>query len=161
MLGGCCLLPRPGRMARVPAKGRDREDGAAEGHAAPTLSQRAGGGTEREVESVLHFGRERQAVKGWWAGPWNASIPLAVGYANAGVDEPHYHAEMVEVYLVAQGRSTAVVGEQRIALEAGAVLIVEPGEVHTFLESSSDYYHFVVQAPVVVGDKHLAPSGQR
>jgi hypothetical protein len=33
------------------------------------------------------------------------------------------------------------------------MLVVEPGEVHTFTESSPDYFHFVVQAPFVKGDK--------
>jgi quercetin dioxygenase-like cupin family protein len=102
-----------------------------------------------------HFGKAEQGVKGWWAGPWNLGIPVAVGYATTGIDEPHTHAQMYEVYLVAQGRSVARVGEQRVSLEAGSVLIVEPGEVHTFIESSPDYYHFVIHAPVVAGDKYL------
>jgi quercetin dioxygenase-like cupin family protein len=101
-----------------------------------------------------HFGKGGQAAKGWFVGPWNSSIPVAVGYANEGVNEPHFHAEMFEVYLVAQGRSTALVDEKRVVLEAGSVLVVEPGEVHTFVESTPDYYHFVVHAPVVKGDKH-------
>ena len=103
---------------------------------------------------MLYFGKDGQAVKGWFVGPWNSSIPVAVGYANAGVREQHYHAEMYEVYLVAQGKSTVVVDDQTVILEAGSVLIVEPGEVHTFIESTSDYYHFVVHTPVVKGDKH-------
>ena len=61
---------------------------------------------------MLHFSKDEDSVKGWFAGPWNADVPIAVGYANAGVDEPHYHAEMYEVYLVAQGRSTAAVDGQ-------------------------------------------------
>jgi mannose-6-phosphate isomerase-like protein (cupin superfamily) len=104
---------------------------------------------------MRHFDKDGQTVKGWFVGPWNSSIPIAVGYANAGVDEPHYHAQMFEVYLVAQGRSTALVDDERVMLEAGSVLIVEPGEVHTFVESTPDYYHFVVHAPVVKGDKHF------
>lgn len=103
---------------------------------------------------MRYFGRKRQAIKGWFAGPWDSGIPVAIGYANAGIDEPHYHAEMYEVYLVARGRSTAVVDGQTVVLDAGSVLIVEPGEVHTFIESTPDYCHFVVHAPVVKGDKH-------
>jgi mannose-6-phosphate isomerase-like protein (cupin superfamily) len=80
-----------------------------------------------------------------------------VGYAVAGIDEPHYHARMFELYLVARGQATAVVQGHRLVLQAGSLLVVEPGEVHTFLGSSPDYYHFVVQAPVVAGDKHAAP----
>lgn len=104
---------------------------------------------------MLHFSRDEYAIKGWFVGPWNSGVPVAVGYANAGVDEPHYHTEMHEVYLVAQGRSTAVVDGRTVILEAGSVLVVEPGEMHTFTESTSDYHHFVIHSPVVRGDKHF------
>ena len=40
-----------------------------------------------------------------------------------------------------------------VFLRAGDVLVVEPGEVHTFRASSNDYLHFVVRAPFVAGDK--------
>lgn len=36
---------------------------------------------------------------------------------------------------------------ETLTLEAGDVVAVEPGEAHTFLESSPDYLHFVVQVP--------------
>jgi quercetin dioxygenase-like cupin family protein len=108
---------------------------------------------------MLYFDEEGQAAKGWLAGPWNSNVPIAVGYANEGINEPHFHAEMYEVYLVARGKSTAVVDDQTVRLEAGSVLVVEPGEVHTFIDSTPDYYHFVVHTPVVEGDKHAPPSG--
>jgi hypothetical protein len=31
--------------------------------------------------------------------------------------------------------------------------VVEPGEAHTFLSSTEEYLHFVVQAPFHPGDK--------
>jgi hypothetical protein len=39
----------------------------------------------------------------------------------------------------------------------GDALVVLPGEEHTFLESSEDHHHFVVQHPFSPGDKLLAP----
>jgi uncharacterized protein YjlB len=39
------------------------------------------------------------------------------------------------------------VGQETIALEAGDVIVVEPGEAHTFLSSSPDYSHFVAHVP--------------
>jgi mannose-6-phosphate isomerase-like protein (cupin superfamily) len=81
-------------------------------------------------------------------------VTVAVGYADRGVDDPHVHRGMHEIYRVARGRSTAVVGCHRIDLHAGDLLVVEPGERHTFEASSEDYLHFVVQAPFVPGDKH-------
>ncbi len=76
-----------------------------------------------------------------------------MGWADRGVDEPHRHDEMNEIYLVARGESVAVVGGETVRLGPGDVLVVESGETHTFLSSSSDYLHFVVQAPFVRGDK--------
>lgn len=100
--------------------------------------------------------------KGWFVGPWNSRVPVAAGWADRGVDEPHRHAEMHEIYLVARGESTAVVAGQPIRLRAGAMLVVEPGEVHMFTDSSTDYPHFVVQAPFVRGDKwSVAPAADR
>ena len=66
------------------------------------------------------------------------------------------YQSMHEVYLVARGTSVAVVDGQHVALQAGDLLLVEPGEAHTFVESSDEYFHFVVQAPFVAGDKRSA-----
>ena len=85
--------------------------------------------------------------KGWYAGPWDSELPVAVGYANKGIDEPHVHAQITEIYLVARGTSAIRVEGQTIALSAGDMILVEPGEAHTFLSSSPDYYHFVVHVP--------------
>jgi quercetin dioxygenase-like cupin family protein len=104
---------------------------------------------------MLHLTPSTNDPKGWFAGPWNSTVPAAVGYANTGIDIRHYHAEMYEIYLVAQGESVAIVNDQRVRLKAKDVLIVEPGEVHTFVESTDDYFHFVIQTPFVPGDKHM------
>jgi quercetin dioxygenase-like cupin family protein len=47
-----------------------------------------------------------------------------------------------------------MVDGEAVRLRAGDLLAVEPSEVHTFVTSSEDYLHFVVQAPFVAGDKH-------
>lgn len=102
---------------------------------------------------MIHQTPDRQLAKGWFLGPWNSAVPIAVGYANEGVNEPHHHAQMFEIYLVASGTSTAVVNHQTIQLQAGDMLVVEPGESHTFTQSSDDYFHFVIQTPFIPGDK--------
>jgi mannose-6-phosphate isomerase-like protein (cupin superfamily) len=93
------------------------------------------------------------AGKGWLAGPWDTAVPVALGFADCGVDDLHRHEQMYEIYLVARGRSTAVVDGEAVELRGGDLLVVEPGESHTFVTSSEDYFHFVVQAPFVPGDK--------
>lgn len=106
--------------------------------------------------------RKDDAAKGWFFGPWNSELALSVGYANEGVDEPHVHERMTELYLVARGSSTIRVDDRTVELTAGDVLVVEPGEAHTFLASSDDYLHFVVHTPALAeaeaqADKRAVP----
>lgn len=88
--------------------------------------------------------------KGWCIGPWNSDLHVSIGYANEGVDEvdePHLHLRLTEIYLVAQGTSQLRVDQETVCLEAGDVIVVEPGESHTFLSSSADYLPFVAHVP--------------
>lgn len=101
---------------------------------------------------MIHLGADKQ-TKGWFFGPWNSNVPVPVGYANEGIDLTHYHEHMYEVYLIAQGTSTILINDVKVHLKQGDAIVLEPNEVHTFLESSEDYFHFVVHAPFVKGDK--------
>ena len=92
------------------------------------------------------------SAKGWHLGPWNSDLPIAIGYANAGIDEPHVHARITEIYLVARGTSQIRVEQETITLQAGDLIIIEPDEAHTFLSSSPDYFHLVVHMPALSGD---------
>ncbi len=87
------------------------------------------------------------ASKGWYVGHWNSDLPVSVGYANEGIDEPHVHHRITEIYLVARGTSEMRVDQETVTLEAGDVIVIEPGEAHTFLSSSPEYFHFVVHVP--------------
>ena len=102
---------------------------------------------------MIHQSLDKERAKGWFVGPWNSTVPIPVGYANEGINDLHYHTQMFEIYLVARGTSTAVVNQQSIELQAGDMLVIEPGESHTFCHSSDDYFHFVIQTPFVPGDK--------
>jgi hypothetical protein len=51
-------------------------------------------------------------VKGWYLGSWNSDLPIAIGYAPKGIDEPHIHTRMTEIYLVARGTSELRVGDR-------------------------------------------------
>lgn len=62
-------------------------------------------------------------------------------FAHEGINEPHYHEKLHEVYLVAKGCST---------------IVVEPGELHTFIDSTPDYFHLVLHCPAIGGDKVLS-----
>ena len=95
-----------------------------------------------------------RSTKGWYLELTHPALP-SVGFATQGVDERHYHRELCEVYLVATGSSTIVVGDAPTVLHPGDVVVVEPGEVHSFVESTPDYFHFVLHCPSVKGDKVL------
>ena len=91
--------------------------------------------------------------KGWYTGPWNSDLVVSVGFANKGIDEPHVHSAMTEIYLVVRGYAAIRLEQQTIQLKAGDMLIVEPGEAHTFLSNSPDYHHFVLHTPALVGEE--------
>jgi len=95
---------------------------------------------------------ESGPAKGWYGELFHPSLP-AIGFANWGIDERHFHRQLYEVYLVARGRSRAIVDGTPVTLNAGDVLVVEPGQVHTFVDSTADYFHFVLHCPPVRGDK--------
>ena len=87
------------------------------------------------------------ADKGWYVGPWNSDLTVSVGYANEGINEPHVHQRITEIYLVARGTSEMRVEQETVTLEAGDMIVIEPGETHTFLSSSPEYLHFVIHVP--------------
>jgi mannose-6-phosphate isomerase-like protein (cupin superfamily) len=109
---------------------------------------------KKNILSMIHGKINKDEAKGWFCGPWNSELDVSIGYANEGINEKHFHARMNEVYLIAKGSSVAVVNDQKMELAAGDILVVEPGEVHTFISSSPDYMHFVIHTPFVKDDKH-------
>ena len=92
-----------------------------------------------------------QVAKGWYLGPWDADLDLSIGYANEGVDDPHLHRAMTEVYLMACGTAEMRIETETVLLHKGQVIVIAPGEAHTFLSSSPDHFHFVVQHPGLRG----------
>jgi mannose-6-phosphate isomerase-like protein (cupin superfamily) len=91
--------------------------------------------------------------KGWYVGPWNSDLTISVGYANAGIDQPHLHTEINEIYLVANGTADIRVEQETISLTPGDMIVLKPGEAHTFLSNSPDYFHFVIHTPGLSGER--------
>jgi mannose-6-phosphate isomerase-like protein (cupin superfamily) len=100
----------------------------------------------------MRIARADLADKGWYFGPWNSDLNVSVGYANKGIDEPHIHSQITETYLVARGTAKIRVEQRTIELQPGDMLAIEPGEAHTFLSSSADYFHFVIHTPGMQGE---------
>lgn len=99
---------------------------------------------------------DRAQAKGWYCGPWNSALGISLGYANTGVDEPHLHRRMTEIYFMARGTAVMRVESETIELVQDQILVVEPGEAHTFLSSSPDHFHFVIQVPGLQGEEAAA-----
>jgi mannose-6-phosphate isomerase-like protein (cupin superfamily) len=104
--------------------------------------------------NIRHF--DPQLDKGWYTGPWDSNLDISIGYANTGVDEPHLHQQITEIYLVASGESELRVEKHTVHLSTGDVLVIEPGEAHTFLSSTPGYLHFVIHTPGLVGEAERA-----
>jgi quercetin dioxygenase-like cupin family protein len=86
-------------------------------------------------------------AKGWYVGSWNGTFPFPVGYARTGIDDPHVHTRVVEVFLVARGQAELRVERETVTIRAGDMVVLDPGEAHTFLSSSPDFFHFVFHYP--------------
>jgi mannose-6-phosphate isomerase-like protein (cupin superfamily) len=94
---------------------------------------------------------DQDIAKGWYTGPWDSDLEISIGYANEGVNEPHLHQRMTEVYFMASGTVEMRIEKETVVLAAKDVIVVEPGEAHTFLSSSLDHFHFVIQTPGLIG----------
>jgi mannose-6-phosphate isomerase-like protein (cupin superfamily) len=62
------------------------------------------------------------------------------------------HTVVTEIYLIAQGTAQIRIEQVTVTLAAGDMLVLEPGEAHTFLSSSPDYLHFVIHTPGIAGE---------
>jgi mannose-6-phosphate isomerase-like protein (cupin superfamily) len=99
---------------------------------------------------------DKLRAKGWYCGPWDSDLEISLGYANAGVDDPHLHRRMSEIYFMARGTAVMRVENESVELAQDQVIVIEPGEAHTFLSSSPDHFHFVIQVPGLQGEQAQA-----
>jgi len=54
---------------------------------------------------------------------------------------------------MARGTVEMRIEMETVVLAEDEVIVVEPGEAHTFLSSSPDHFHFVIQTPGLIGDE--------
>ena len=71
--------------------------------------------------------RVTDAAKGWLAGPWDSDLPVSLGFANRGLDEPHVHTQIAEIYLVARGTASIRVERETACFSRRASSSVRPG----------------------------------
>jgi mannose-6-phosphate isomerase-like protein (cupin superfamily) len=56
----------------------------------------------------------------------------------------HYHEDMSEVFMIIEGSTEMTVGEIRVMLSKGDLVVVEPGEVHTMTNTSGQPLEYIV-----------------
>lgn len=95
---------------------------------------------------------DRSLIKGWYNGPWDSTLSISVGYVTGLIQDPHLHDIATEIYLVASGSAKVRVEQETVTLHPGDALTCAPGEAHAFLETSPDYFHFVILSPGLEGE---------
>lgn len=57
---------------------------------------------------------------------------------------PHYHEDMAEVFLIIEGSVEMTINKEKIILERGDAVVVEPGEIHTMYNPSDNPIEYIV-----------------
>lgn len=101
-------------------------------------------------------------TRGWFVGdfeptalPTDACEAAVKRYRSGDREASHYHAIATEVTLVLDGHARFS-GQD---VEAGGIVVVEPGEVLSF-EAVTDVTTVVVKVPSAPTDKHLAEAAE-
>lgn len=94
----------------------------------------------------------------WRCGHWNGS-PIEIAVTGVMMRVPpreayHYH-DFHEYYVVLQGRATLHVEGRDVSLEAGSIVMVEPGERHrvTWVDPDAGVRWIVIK-------EHSTPDGK-
>jgi mannose-6-phosphate isomerase-like protein (cupin superfamily) len=104
----------------------------------------------------------REAETPWRCGHWNGS-PLEILVSPVTMSIPqseayHYH-EFHEYYVVLRGRATLCVEGSDVPLEAGMVMMVQPGEKHrlTWIDPDNGVQWIVVKERSTPDGKVIVP----
>ena len=95
------LVPQAGRRRSRSLDGRNRQ--------------------QRPRRTMKGYTPDCDIAKGWFAGSWDSDLAISVGYANTGVDEPHFHKSITKLYLVALGSAAIRVDGKVIVLQERSV----------------------------------------
>ena len=64
---------------------------------------------------------------------------------------PHYHEQMIEVFIILDGRMTVIVDDKSMKVEPGDTIIAEAREIHQFINDSSEDVNYIAIG-VVTGE---------
>lgn len=68
-----------------------------------------------------------------------------VNYVELSPDQsytPHEHPDCEECFFVLEGEATAIIADQTFIIKLGDFLVVEPGEIHTFKNTSDNVFRY-------------------
>lgn len=57
---------------------------------------------------------------------------------------PHYHEDMAEVFLIIEGSVEMTINKEKIILERGDAVVVDPREIHTMYNPSDNPIEYIV-----------------
>jgi mannose-6-phosphate isomerase-like protein (cupin superfamily) len=66
-----------------------------------------------------------------------ARLPVGKSFAA------HYHEDMQEVFIIVQGVATIAVGGERVTLERGDAILIDPCEVHEMENTGAEDVEYV------------------
>lgn len=73
---------------------------------------------------------------------YNDNLPAKITLCDTSVDrcrgEPHWHEEMQLIY-IGEGSLNVTVGNKKLALNAGDILLINPCEIHSLGKGSAKY----------------------
>ena len=96
----------------------------------PPLIKNQGGEIIQEVLGVQAGGVYSYSI---------AEITIPPG----GTAMPHFHRETEETYLILSGVAAMQIDRERLELEAGEAVLIEPNEVHQITNNGTDNLHFL------------------
>lgn len=96
-----------------------------------------------------------RSQQGWFLDKDNRVGPLTMSY-RCGVSvnsARHYHSSTYEYYLVLSGQAVLEIGPDDVTLHCGALVIVEPGEMHRLRDATDDFEVILMMDRFVPNDK--------
>ena len=108
-------------------------------------------GIEEQIVQVLL--PDNDVDKGLFAGPWDSNLDISLGYADTGVDIPHNQNAMMDIHFFARRDVNMLIEGVEHHFPEKSGLIIETGDLHTFVDSSPNHYHFMTQKPGPRGEE--------
>lgn len=97
--------------------------------------------------------RQLLGREGWRLGEAGMPIQVGVKFGSSPFGKKHLHKNMAEYFLLLAGDLRLGVNGKVLEVEAGDLVVIEPGEAHEVLAASADARLLLLMPPPVANDK--------